>query len=183
MIFATECRPLWMGDEFNRLLEGVRVTGIPLAPIDWLIEHGETEAAERFRVAVSASAGDDGIYRPTEKDFVAETFTLRQRGTYRPEGRFDNARRFFPSDREDCGGSGTGVRGPSRAWPFSYWKRCLTRAHCKNLVAAGLAGKDVPPGVVFTAGEWYYRRLVDARWAMMAEFQQSREKKADEIPV
>jgi hypothetical protein len=44
----------------------------------------------------------------------------------------------------DAAGDGQNTRGPGRAWPYSYLLRCRTRQHCKVLVQAAIAGKEVP---------------------------------------
>jgi len=93
---------------------------------------------------------------------VDAVYEARRDRVVHPEGTFDNAGRWYPSERESCGGSGTQVRGPSRKWPYSYMHRCRTKAHVSNLVRAGLAGADVPPDVerVLAAPERHYGNLV-----------------------
>lgn len=49
-----------------------------------------------------------------------------------PQGKFDNAGRWYPSDAERAGDSYQ-VRTPSRAYPFSYMARSRTKAHVKLL--------------------------------------------------
>ena len=64
-----------------------------------------------------------------------------------PEGRFDGGGRWYPSDRENPEGFTSGLRGPSRAWPFSYLVGARTRRHAAALVEAALAGAAVPADV------------------------------------
>jgi len=81
------------------------------------------------------------------KSLTAAIYADRKDRAIHPEGSFDGAGRWYPSDREDQDGDGTSVRSPSRAWPYSYMLRCRTRQHCRALVEAGLAGRDVPADV------------------------------------
>jgi len=74
-------------------------------------------------------------------------FEARRDRVRNPEGTFDCAGRWYPSEREDQGGDGSSVRPPSRGWPYSFNTRCRTLAHCKVLVQAALNGKDVPRDV------------------------------------
>lgn len=78
-------------------------------------------------------------------------YTPRARRQVNPEGTFDNAGRWFPSRREDSLHL-RGIRGPSRAWPYTYLKACRTLAHCRLLAMACLLGiDDVPPDVLAAA--------------------------------
>ena len=81
------------------------------------------------------------------KDLTAKVYTSRKDRAVHPEGKFDGAGRWYPSDCEDAGGDGTSVRSPSRAWPYSYLIRCRTRQHCAVLVIRALEGLDVPADV------------------------------------
>jgi hypothetical protein len=71
----------------------------------------------------------------------------RQDRAVHPEGTFDKAKRFYPSDREEADDVVGEVRSPSRAWPYSYMTRCRTRSHCRALVERGMRGLDTPPDV------------------------------------
>ena len=81
------------------------------------------------------------------KDLINTLYRARKARTTHPDGRFDRAGRWYPSEIEDCDGDGTSVRTPSRAWPYSYMLRCRTKDHCKALVQAALAGREVPTDV------------------------------------
>jgi hypothetical protein len=59
-------------------------------------------------------------------------FSRRQERLEHPEGSFDNAGRFYPSDSEDCGVSSY-IRSPSRSYPHSYMLACRTLDHCERL--------------------------------------------------
>jgi hypothetical protein len=59
-------------------------------------------------------------------------FSRRQERLEHPEGTFDNAGRFYPSDSEDCGVSSY-IRTPSRSYPHSYMLACRTLDHCERL--------------------------------------------------
>ena len=85
--------------------------------------------------------------RALVKRLAQALYELRQSRATDPEGYFDNAKRWYPSGREDCGGSGSRVRSPTRSWPYSYLMRCRRRVHCANLIRAALLGYDVPPDV------------------------------------
>lgn len=61
-----------------------------------------------------------------------------------PDGEFDSAGRWYPSEAEECGDIARHVRGPSRAWPYSYLLACRTKKHAANLVVAGVLGHQVP---------------------------------------
>jgi len=63
------------------------------------------------------------------------TFARRKDRLEHPEGSFDNASRWFPSNAEDCGVSGY-IRTPSRSWPNSYMVACRTLDHCERLFDA-----------------------------------------------
>jgi hypothetical protein len=54
-----------------------------------------------------------------------------QHGRYKPAGKTDKGRRWYPSDTEkvSCCSS---VREPSRKWPFSIYKHCCTRKHIRQ---------------------------------------------------
>jgi len=78
---------------------------------------------------------------------VGRAYIARRDRKVNPEGNFDKQKRWYPSEREDAEGSGSNVRSPSAAWPFSYMLRCRTRKHVANLVQRGLQGLDVPPDI------------------------------------
>lgn len=52
---------------------------------------------------------------------------------YVPEGTWDLAGRWYPHDEEKCECC-SGLRSPSRDYPKSLWKHCLTKKHIKNKV-------------------------------------------------
>lgn len=59
-------------------------------------------------------------------------YQLRQLRTRHPEGTFDKAQRWYPSEAEHqscC----EAIRGPSRAWPNSLNKHCRSIEHVANL--------------------------------------------------
>jgi len=65
-------------------------------------------------------------------------FLSRQDRTSNPDGTFDKAGRWYPSDSERCDCC-TAVRGPSRAYPYSYMTHCRTAAHVAKLHGVPLA--------------------------------------------
>lgn len=93
------------------------------------------------------------------KEIVQVIYEARRDRRVNPKGRFDRAGRWYPNTEEDCDGDGSCVRGPSRAYPYSYMTRCRTKAHVKALVLAGLAGKPVPCDV-HAALRAYEARLI-----------------------
>lgn len=80
------------------------------------------------------------------KSLVQGIYEARRDRQVNPEGHFDGAGRWYPTDREDAGVSRT-LRSPSRAWPYSYMVGCRTRKHVAVLVTRALAGHDVPADV------------------------------------
>lgn len=80
------------------------------------------------------------------KQLVQGIYEARRDRQVNPEGHFDGAGRWYPTDREDAGVTRT-LRSPSRAWPYSYMVGCRTRKHVAALVTAALAGHDVPVDV------------------------------------
>ncbi len=63
---------------------------------------------------------------------AAEAYIARQDRTEHPVGRFDNAGRFWPDDSE-WRGCCSGVREPSRSYPYSYMVHCRTMTHITRL--------------------------------------------------
>ena len=63
---------------------------------------------------------------------AARTFIARRDRTAHPAGKFDGARRWYPSEAETCDCCSS-VRSPSRAHPFSYMVHCRTLKHVANL--------------------------------------------------
>jgi hypothetical protein len=80
------------------------------------------------------------------KNLVKAIYEARRDRQVNPEGSFDSAGRWYPSDREDAGASGR-LRSPSRAWPYSYMVGCRTRKHVAVLVDAAMDGQSVPSDV------------------------------------
>jgi hypothetical protein len=71
---------------------------------------------------------------PELKTQIATVYAARRDRLVHPEGTFDDAGRWYPSDRENTAGLG-GIRSPSRAWPYSYMIACRTRKHVAELAA------------------------------------------------
>ena len=63
---------------------------------------------------------------------AVETYLKRQSRAEHPDGTFDNAKRWYPSDSEhqDCCRY---IRGPSRAFPYSYMTHCRSVGHVAAL--------------------------------------------------
>lgn len=78
----------------------------------------------------------------TIKALVQVIYEERRDRRVNPEGTFDNAGRWYPSDAEDAGVSST-HRSSSRAWLTV----CRTRKHVSVLVERALAGLGAPADV------------------------------------
>lgn len=52
-----------------------------------------------------------------------------------PVGKFDNAGRWYPAAEENADDFTSGIRSPSREWPYSYMLAARTLKHCKALAA------------------------------------------------
>lgn len=63
---------------------------------------------------------------------AVETYLKRQSRTEHPDGHFDKARRWEPSgsERQECCSH---IRGPSRAYPYSYMTHCRSIPHVAQL--------------------------------------------------
>jgi hypothetical protein len=72
----------------------------------------------------------------TIQDAAQEWLDRRDRKAH-PDGKFDNAGRFYPSTDERCDCC-KDVRSPSRSYPYSYMTHCRSAEHVANLY-----GKDV----------------------------------------
>lgn len=81
------------------------------------------------------------------KQLIRAVYEARRDREVHPEGTFDGAQRWYPSDRENGEKDVTYVRGPSRSGPLSYMHRARTKQHCKRLVERAIAGHDVPEDV------------------------------------
>jgi len=64
------------------------------------------------------------------------TYIARRDRQDHPDGKFDNAGRWYPSatERRECCDE---VRGPSRAYPYSFLKHCRSLRHCAKLYGVG----------------------------------------------
>lgn len=64
---------------------------------------------------------------------ISHIYDLRQSRAEHPDGKFDKAGRWYPSDEESCECCRS-VRNPTRSWPYSLMLHCRTRKHITNLV-------------------------------------------------
>lgn len=87
----------------------------------------------------------------TMKAATLKAYQPRRDRTVNPEGKFDGAGRWYPSDREDGGDIAGCIRGPSRAFPYSYMLACRTKKHAACLVFRCILGVDVPADVLAAA--------------------------------
>lgn len=63
---------------------------------------------------------------PTERQAAALKALADHQSSVKPAGSYDNASRWLPDHEFDCCAQ---IRSPSRAWPFSKLKHCLSLAH------------------------------------------------------
>ena len=76
------------------------------------------------------------------QQIARECAALRDRRLH-PDGEFDKAGRWYPSDAEKCPQCDS-MRSPSRAWPYSYMVHCRTINHvCARYRLAELETKIV----------------------------------------
>jgi len=78
------------------------------------------------------------------KEATAPVWEARFARRTHPEGSFDDAKRWYPSDAENADRITRRIRRPSRTWPNTYNRACRSRAHVRALVEAGIAGLPVP---------------------------------------
>jgi hypothetical protein len=64
---------------------------------------------------------------------IIQMYESRQSRETHPDGSFDSAGRWYPSDDEECPCC-MDIRSPSRAYPFSLMRHCRTRKHIRNLL-------------------------------------------------
>lgn len=119
----------------------------PIAAAATVIARLERERVKIERRAARAIRAAELAEERRVKALVLEVYAARRDRAVHPEGSFDDAKRWYPSAREDANGDGSRTRSPSRAWPYSYMLRCRTREHCRVLVERALAGNDVPDDV------------------------------------
>ena len=70
---------------------------------------------------------------PTMDEVVAHIYQQRKNRNEYPQGRYDKAGRWYPTDEEKCGCCGN-IRSPSRSWPYSLRDHCRTKKHVRSLV-------------------------------------------------
>jgi len=67
------------------------------------------------------------------KDDIRLVYLARKDRLTNPTGEFDNAGRWYPSDDENADKYTSGIRRPSRKWPYSYMLAARTLKHSRNL--------------------------------------------------
>ena len=70
---------------------------------------------------------------PAERQAAAVKALADYERGEKPAGSYDNASRWWPDEEFECCAL---IRSPSRAWPFSKLKHCLTQAHKEALHGA-----------------------------------------------
>lgn len=66
---------------------------------------------------------------------VKALYTARRDRRAHPDGSFDRGGRWYPSDAENADNFTSGIRGPSRSWPYSYMVAARTLKHVKALAS------------------------------------------------
>jgi hypothetical protein len=94
----------------------------------------KVETPKQRETREAAEAKDEADKKVKElKTVVDKIFKLRSDRITHPHGKFDNAKRWYPSDEEKCDCCEY-IRGPTRAFPFSYMTHCRTKKHVAALV-------------------------------------------------
>ena len=70
-------------------------------------------------------------FSPEVEAAAREYIARRDRMTH-PDGTFDAASRWYPSESEKCDCC-DGIRSPSRAYPYSFMTHCRSAAHVAAL--------------------------------------------------
>lgn len=108
----------------------------------------------------------------TQLETAAREYIARRDRTAHPDGKFDGAKRWYPSDAERCECCDS-VRSPSRAYPFSYMVHCRTIGHIAALYNVDVKDLrrevkriDPPAKASREGGENYYKAVavVDGRF-------------------
>lgn len=99
------------------------------------------------------------ILSPEQRLVALALYADRHTRRVHPDGRFDDAGRWDPSEteRQPCCDF---VRGPSRQWPYSLMVHCRTRRHCVALVASGW--RPPAPSPIRTATPRHIGRALDS---------------------
>jgi hypothetical protein len=115
-------------EDFIVIFEGFKLGSLGITTkVTGQLKEKTPEQIEKERVK------DEKEKAKKEKDIINAIFSSRQDRKSHPDGKFDNAKRWYPSDREKCDCCGN-VRGPSRTFPFSYMVHCRTKKHIEELV-------------------------------------------------
>ena len=100
------------------------------------------------------------ILTPEQRRLAQALYADRQARATHPDGRFDTAGRWYPSEpeRQPCCEH---IRGPSRGWPYSLMLHCRTLRHCRALVQAGWRPPPSPTAPTGTRALPPFLRIVD----------------------
>ena len=101
------------------------------------IEAGECAHKEALRLFADAEA-QEKLNQAMSR--AVSTYLSRKDRRAHPDGTFDRAGRWYPSDEEyqSCCDK---IRGPTRAFPYSYMTHCRTVEHVANL--CGVDARDL----------------------------------------
>lgn len=85
-----------------------------------------------IRPTPATSTPDADNERPQRISQAAQAYFRRKSRREHPEGQFDSAQRWYPSEdeRQTCCGK---IRHPSRSYPYSYMVHCRTVEHVARL--------------------------------------------------
>lgn len=101
-------------------------------------QNGNYVAVQQKTVLVEDEASEAQSLTKTEKTlYAAQVFILRRDRKANPEGWFDRAGRWYPSDDESCLCC-CALRDPTRRWPYSLMLHCRTAKHVARLIGVGV---------------------------------------------
>jgi hypothetical protein len=80
-------------------------------------------------------------------------YERRRERAVNPDGRFDSAGRWYPSESENADGFTARVRSPSRHWPYSYLLAARRRIHVAALLELNLLGATIPDDLIRTTDQ------------------------------
>lgn len=75
----------------------------------------------------------DKLTRETARQAVPLLYLARKERRAHPDGHFDSAGRWYPSQDENSDHFTFGIREPTRRWPHSYMRSARTWNHCDLL--------------------------------------------------
>lgn len=119
---------------------GEPVTRLPFEfPLVWPVDSNVSAYADHpdgiiltkddiKKLGIEIEELDSSINREQTINKAIEEYQKLQSREINPDGTFDDAGRWYPSEKEKCECCAV-VRSPSRAWPYSYMIHCRTLKH------------------------------------------------------